>query len=109
MPFVWQEDHQAAFEVLKYSITAEASLQYFDSEIPTILEVDASQKGLGACPLQNDKPVTFASKSLSSAQRSYSDIERETLALVFRITRFHNYIFGKEFEVHTDHEPLEII
>ena len=73
------------------------------------MEVDASQKGLGLGLLQNNKPVAFASKSLSPAQKNYSNIERETLALVFGILRFHNYLFGKEFTVHTDHKPLEMI
>ena len=66
-------------------------------------------KGLGACLLQDGKPVAFASKSLSNAQSNYSNIERETLALVFGITRFHTYLFGKEFTVITDHRPLETI
>ena len=73
------------------------------------MEVDASQKGLGLGLLQNNKPVAFASKSLSPAQKNYSNIERETLALVFGILRFHNYLFGKEVTVHTDHKPLEMI
>ncbi|XP_054759959.2 uncharacterized protein K02A2.6-like [Lytechinus pictus] len=66
-------------------------------------------KGLGACLLQQGKPVAFASKSLSTAQSNYSNIERETLALVFGINRFHTYLFGKEFTVVTDHRPLEMI
>ncbi|XP_038046793.1 uncharacterized protein K02A2.6-like [Patiria miniata] len=109
IPFVWQEDHQAAFEALKLSITADACLQYYNPEMPTVLEVDASQKGLGACLTQHGKPIAFASKSLSPAQKNYSNIERETLALVFGIARFHNYLFGKEFVVYSDHKPLEMI
>ncbi|XP_038052821.1 uncharacterized protein LOC119725487 [Patiria miniata] len=109
VPYLWQDDHQAAFEALKYSITTEACLQYYNPEIHTVLEVDASQKGLGACLLQNNRPIAFASKSLSPAQANYSNIERETLTLVFGITRFHSYLFGKEFTLHTDHKPLEMI
>ena len=62
-------------------------------------------KGLGACLLQNGKPVAFASKSLSDEQSMYTNIKREMLALVFG---FHTYLFGKDFVVKTDHK-LEMI
>ena len=108
-PFIWQEDHQRMFEKLKQCLSSETCLPYFDPTKPTSLEVDASQKGLGACLLQGDRPVAFASKALSSSQSNYSNIERETLALVFGVTRFHTYLFGKRFTVFTDHKPLEMI
>lgn len=108
-PFVWQEDHQKVFDDLKQCLTSETCLPYFDPTKRTMLEVDASQKGLGACLLQGDRPVAFASKALSSSQTNYSNIERETLALVFGVTRFHTYLFGKRFTVFTDHKPLEMI
>ncbi len=88
-PFLWHEDHEAAFVALKEAITAETCLQYFDRNSPTVLEVDASMKGLGACLVQKGRPVAFASKSLTPCEANYSNIERETLALVFGITRFH--------------------
>ncbi|XP_038047666.1 uncharacterized protein LOC119725212 [Patiria miniata] len=65
--------------------------------MPTVLEVDASQKGLGACLTQHGKPIASASKSFLPTQKNYSNIERETLEMVFGIARFHNYLFGKEF------------
>ena len=108
-PFVWDEDHEHALNSLKESISTGSCLQFFDTKKETTLEVDASLKGLGACLLQEGKPVAFASKSLSSAESNYSNIERETLALVFGITRFHTFLFGKEFTVITDHKPLEMI
>lgn len=97
VPFIWQEDHQAAFEsiILWIRIT-------HNPWSGCIAERS------WACLLQKHKRMAFASKSLSSVQRFYSNIERETLALVFGITRFHNYIFGKEVVVNTDHKPLEI-
>ncbi len=109
VPFQWEADHQTAYEELKALISADTCLQYYDTTKPTILEVDASQKGLGACLIQNNKPIAFASKSLSEAQSHYSNIERETLALVYGIRRFHTYLFGREFTVESDHKPLEMI
>ncbi|MEE4247439.1 MAG: RNase H-like domain-containing protein [Kangiellaceae bacterium] len=109
VPFEWCEDHQHTFEILKESITELSLLQYYDPRKPTVLEVDASSKGLGACIVQEGKPVAFASKSLSSAEKNYSNIERETLALVFGVTRFHTYLYGTSFIVNSDHKPLEDI
>ena len=109
VPFTWQDDHQHAFNQLKKAISAESCLQYYNPKEKTTLEVDASMKGLGACLMQDGKPVAFASKSLSPCQANYSNIERETLALVFGIQRFHTYLFGNQFDVETDHKPLEMI
>ena len=59
--FIWETDHQQEFEQLKNSVTSETCLQYYDRSAPVTLEVDASQKGLGAALLQNEKPVAFGS------------------------------------------------
>ena len=67
VPYLWQEDHQASFNAIKDSISSTSCLQYYDPTKPTTLEVDASQKGLGASILQEGNPVAFASKSLSQA------------------------------------------
>uniref|UniRef100_UPI00358FFF29 extracellular calcium-sensing receptor-like n=1 Tax=Myxine glutinosa TaxID=7769 RepID=UPI00358FFF29 len=104
-----QEDHQFAFEQLKQSVDADACLTYYHHDKEPVLEVDASQKGLGACLLQDDKPVAFASRTLTPTRSAYSNIERETLALVAGIQKFHTYVFGKRFKVYTDHKPLVMI
>jgi transposase InsO family protein len=109
VPFVWHEDHEHTYNDLKKAVTSDCCLQYYDPDKLTVLEVDASMKGLGACLLQDNKPVAYASKSLSTAQSNYSNIEREMLAVVFGITRFHTYLYGKRFVVHSDHKPLEMI
>ena len=61
-------------------------------------------KSLGAALIQ-DTPIAFASKTLSSTQAAYSNIERETLALVHGVERFHTYLYGRTFSVFTDHKP----
>ena len=55
------------------------------------------------------KPVAYASKSLTDAEKNYSNIERELLAVVFGCIRFHHYLYGRKFECHSDHKPLEDI
>ena len=87
----------------------ESCLSYYHPQKKTVLEIDASQKGLGACLLQDNKPVAFASKTLTPTQSAYSNIERETLAIVNGVTKFHTYLFGKPFVIITDHKPLLMI
>ena len=109
VPFLWHEDHQRTFEDLKRCIDSESCLSYYNPQKEAVLEVDASQRGLGACLLQDNKPVAFASKTLTPTQAAYSNIERETLAIVCGIQTFHTYPFGNPFVVITDHKPLLMI
>jgi len=66
-------------------------------------------KGLGEALLQENKPVTFASKALTDVETRYANIEREPLAVVYGCEKFHTYLFGHSFTVNTDHQPLESI
>lgn len=109
VPFTWDADHKKCFEKLKSMITVDACLQYYDAQETLTLEVDASQKGLGAALTQNNKPVAFGSKTLTECQSRYSNIEREMLAIVYGIQRYHTYLYGKPFIVVTDHKPLVAI
>ncbi len=105
-PFEWDAIHDQCLHALKQAITTSKALAYYDSSLPLTLEVDASQKGLGAALLQRDRVIAFASKTLTTAQSNYSNIEREALALVHGIQRFHTYVYGREVNVITDHKPL---
>ena len=73
------------------------------------IQVDASQVGLGAVLLQDNKPIAFASKALTDAESRYANIEREMLAVVFGVERFHTYVYGWSFTIESDHKPLESI
>ena len=73
------------------------------------IQVDASQVGLGAALLQNGKPIPFASKALTKTKCRYAKIEREMLAAVFRVERFHTYVYGQSFTIESDHKLLESI
>ena len=52
------------------------------------------------------QPVAFASRTLSAAEKNYAHLDREGLALVFGVTKFHKYLFGRSFVVQTDRKPL---
>ena len=107
--FVWSPEHQSAVDRIKKAILAPTSLQYFDSTQPVTIQVDASQRGLGAVLLQADGPVEFASKLLTATESRYSNIEREMLAVLFGLEKFHYYAYGRHVVVESDHKPLEAI
>ena len=84
-------------------------LAYYNPNKPTILQTNASCKGLGACLPQNEKPMYFASKALTETQKGYMAIELESLAVAWAMERFHYFLYGNEFTLETDQKPLETI
>ena len=109
--WIWCPEHEEAFTEIKKMITEVPGpvLQYYDPSKPVRVQVDASQSGLGAVVMQNGQPIAYASKSLTTAQQAYAQIEKEALALVFGCEKFHHYLYGRDFIAETDHKPLEII
>ena len=112
--FLWEPHHQLCFDNLKQLVTAQSVLRYYDPTKAVQLHCDASLRGVGAALLQTDennvlRPVAFASKSLTPTEQRYACIERELLAIVFAVHRFHTYLYGRNFEVITDHKPLVTI
>ncbi len=105
--FHWDTCHQEAFENVKQAMTTTPVLGYYTLDKPIVMSVDASQSGLGAVLLQEDKPVHYASKSLTPSEYNYSQIEKELLAIVWGYTKFHSYLYGRsDVTVVTDHKPL---
>ena len=86
-------------------------LGYYDINVSTQVIADASP--VGAVLIQRQKGayrvISYASRSLSDVERKYSQTEKEALALVWACERFHPYLYGVEFELLTDHRPLEFI
>ncbi len=107
--FIWTSDMEAEFDKLKQAIASATQLIHYDPNKPVILETDASKKGLGAVLIQDERPVRFLSKALTSAEQEYSNIERELLAVLHTCEKLHTYTFGRTVTVHTDHQPLETI
>lgn len=87
--WLWEADHQKCFEELKSAIAEGACLKYYVASTPLTLEVDASQKGIGLALVQNNRPIAFGSKTLTDCQSRYSNIEREMLAIVYGMQRYH--------------------
>ena len=106
----WSADQEEAFEKLKRALVSKPVLAFYNVNKPVIMQCDASQAGLGACLIQDGKPVAFATRSLSSAEKNYAQIEKELLAIVFASEKFHQYVYGDgSITVESDHKPLEYI
>lgn len=106
----WSDSQELAFQTLKERLTSSPILHLPDIEKAFILRTDASSTGIGAILLQehddNVFPVAFASKKLLPREANYSVMERECLAVVWAIKKFQRYLYGREFTLQTDHEPL---
>ena len=109
VPWAWLPEHDTALTNLKSVLSSAPVLRFYDPSLPTTLQVDASKSGLGACLLQHNQPVAYASRAMSNSETNYAQIEKEFLAIVFGCERFNMYTYGAEIEVLTDHKSLESI
>ena len=108
--FCWGVDQRNAYETLKLMLTSDKLLQYYDSRKPVVIQTDASTAGLGAVLMQEDKPVAYASRSLTKSESNYAPIELECPAIVFAMNKYDQYVFGHpNVTIHCDHRPLEAI
>ena len=109
----WTQVHQDAFDELKSMIVKEPVLKMPNFEKPFYLQTDASDCGAGAALLQETDgvkhPIAYFSKKFSPQEKNYSVIEKECLALIMGIRKFQLYLYGTEFIVETDHQPLAFI
>ena len=108
-PWIWGSDQERAFCEVKQLVTQTPVLTYFDVNKPLTIQCDASEKGLGAVLLQDGRPVAYASRALREVETRYAQIEKELLAIVWSIERFHQYTFGVKVNVQSDHKPLETL
>ena len=113
-PVDWHDCHQEAFDKLKRLCSEAPILAYTDYKKPFRIYTDASEIGLGAVisQKQGDKEpvIAYASRSLNKAERCYDAHKLEFLTLKWAIMeRFHEYLYGGEFEVFTDNNLLMYI
>ncbi|KAL1446523.1 hypothetical protein WDU94_003657 [Cyamophila willieti] len=107
--WIWSDCHDKSFQKLKVLICSSPVLRYFDDTKQLTIETDASKDGLGSCLLIEDQPVSFASRSLTKCEQFYAQIEKELLAICFATEKFHQFIYGKQVVVFSDHKPLMTI
>ena len=108
--FAWQEPQQAAFDHLKMLLTKVPVLAYPRSGCPYMLDMDASDVGLGGVLSQvqdgEERVIAYASRTLNRVQHNYCVTHRELLAIVTFVRCFHHYLYGTPFLVRTDHAAL---
>ena len=119
--FIWPQNHQLCFDQIREAVYKDITLKFYDPNLLIFIETDASQNGMGVVLLQpldsnftlNENnipmrlmPIAFASKTLTSAECNYANIEHELLGVVFGVLHFKHFTFGNEVNIITDHKPL---
>jgi len=102
-----------AFKKAKSLLKESQLLGTYNPDLPLVLTCDSSSYGVGAVLSheidKEEKPIMFYSSTLSAAGRNYSQIDREALAIIFGIKKFHKYLFGRKFTLVSDHLPLKTL
>lgn len=108
----WGEEQDRVFNEVKSCLIKAPILGHYDfnGSLPLVLTCDASGRGVGAVLAQRvhgrEQTVAYASRALTEAERNYSQIHREALAIVFAVKKFHQFLYGRHFLLRTDHKPL---
>lgn len=107
----WSDEAKNSFKSAKKMLCSTDLLVHFDPRKKIVLHCDASPYGVGSVLShimddQSEKPIAYHSRALKPAERNYSQIEREALAIVTAVKKFHQYLYGQSFEIVTDHKPL---
>ena len=110
----WSTDCETALTEAKKLLASAPVLAHYNPSLQIRLAGDASAYGIGAVISHvfddgTERPVAYASRTLTSAERNYSQLEKEALSLIFGVQKFHQYLYGRSFVLITDHKPLTTI
>ena len=110
----WTKECSEVFVKAKQCLTSAPVLAHYDPILPIILAGDASAYGVGAVishsyPDGLERPIAYASRTLSSVESKYAQVEKETLAMIFGLSKYHQYLYGCTFILQTNHKPLTTI
>ena len=109
--WAWTKKADHAFQKFQSHLASYQLLAHYDPNHPLHLACDASTYGVGAVmshimPDGSEKPVAYASSSVATAEKNYSQLNKDALAIIFGIKRFHRYIYGRKFQLVSDYKPL---
>ena len=107
----WKGERKEAFRRAKEALLSIRVMIHFDPRKEVIVACDASPYGVGAVLSHRlndgtELSIVFAFRSLAEAERRYAQIDREPLALLFGVKKFHQYLSGRAFTILTHHKPL---
>ena len=105
----WDDGEEKAFSEVKHLVTQAPILAYYSADKELVIQCDASSRGLGAVLLQGGRPLAYASRALTDPETRYATIEKEMLAIVFALEKWHQFAYGRHVLLNTDHKPLEAI
>ncbi|XP_045497525.1 uncharacterized protein K02A2.6-like [Colias croceus] len=109
--FIWNKECEQAFQELKNELCGERVLIPFHENLPVTLATDASPTGYGAVlshimPDKTERPIAFASRSLTKAEKGYSQLDKEAAALVWGLKKIFQYCYGRKILLIVDNQPL---
>ncbi len=112
--WLWSQGCEDAFDKAKNVLLSQSVLTHYNPQLPIRLACDASPYGVGAVishilPDGQEKPIAFASRTLSKAEQKYAQIEREALGIIFGVRKFYQHLYGRKFTLFRDHRPLTTI
>lgn len=112
--FCWNRECEEAFQWAKTELVSDRILIHFNSNKPIRLACDSSQYGIGAVLLHvmpdgAERPICYISRVLTKAEKNYSMIMKEALAIYWSVSKLYQYLAGRKFEILSDHKPLEAL
>ena len=105
---------QKAFDTLRLALISKPVLRAPDMSKPWIIMADASKVAAAAILMQREGEqarhgyaVSFCSKTFLERERNYATVEKEMLSIIFALSKFHHYVYGRQISIHTDHMALK--
>ena len=105
----WAQEQEASMAELKKLVTSVPLLAYYHPSEELVIRCDASNTCLGSTLMQEGKPLAYASRAHFTTEVGYAQIEKECLAIVSSLKRFHQYTCCGKTIVNSDNKPMEAI
>lgn len=110
----WCKKCAVAYEESKRLLVRDNVLMPYDPNLDIVVTCDSSSYGIGcviahSLPDGTERPIAFASRTLTKCEVKYGQIEKEALSLVYAVKKFHKFLYARKFTLITDHRPLTFL